>query len=60
VVTKTHQLAVKQMTFSYWQIDMVQIKEIFLEKNKQTLWKWISDDTSGDYKELLLALVGKN
>ena len=48
------------MTFSYWQIDMVQIKEIFLEKNKQTLWKWINDDTSGDYKELLLALVGKN
>ncbi|CAG2194583.1 ANXA7_11 [Mytilus edulis] len=42
------------------QIDMVQIKEIFLEKNKQTLWNWIKDDCSGDYKALLQRIVGKN
>lgn len=42
------------------EIDMVQIKKEFLEMNKQTLWKWIQDDTSGDYRKLLCAIVGKN
>jgi annexin A7/11 len=39
---------------------MVQIKQYFLEENKQTLWKWLEDDCSGDYKKLLQAIVGKN
>ncbi|CAG2194581.1 unnamed protein product [Mytilus edulis] len=30
------------------EIDMVQIKKHFLENNKQTLWKWLQDDCSGD------------
>ncbi|XP_076073044.1 annexin A13-like [Mytilus galloprovincialis] len=42
------------------EIDMVQIKEIFLEKNKQTLWNWIKDDCSGDYKALLQRIVGRD
>ncbi len=42
------------------QIDLVQIKACFLELTKQTLWKWIKDDTSGDYGKLLRAMVGKN
>lgn len=42
------------------EIDMVQIKKCFLELTKQTLWRWIKDDTSGDYKKLLQALVGKD
>ena len=42
------------------EIDMVQIKQYFLEENKQTLWKWLEDDCSGDYKKLLQAIVGKN
>jgi annexin A7/11 len=42
------------------EMDMVQIKECFLEKYKQTLWNFIKDDTSGDYRKLLLGLVGKN
>uniref|UniRef100_A0A1I8HSY7 Annexin n=1 Tax=Macrostomum lignano TaxID=282301 RepID=A0A1I8HSY7_9PLAT len=42
------------------EIDMVQIKKCFLELTKQTLWRWIKNDTSGDYKKLLQALVGKD
>jgi len=39
---------------------MVQIKACFLEKYKQTLWNFIKDDTSGDYKKVLLAVVGRD
>ena len=38
--------------------DMVQIKEAFHKNYNESLAKWIEDDTSGDYKDLLLALVG--
>ena len=38
--------------------DMVQIKEAFHRNYNESLAKWIEDDTSGDYKNLLLALVG--
>lgn len=44
----------------FFQIDMVQIKQCFLEMTKQTLYNWIKDDTSGDYKKILLAIVGKD
>ncbi|CAH1776035.1 unnamed protein product [Owenia fusiformis] len=39
--------------------DMVQIKEEFQKQYKGTLAEWIIDDTSGDYKETLLALIGE-
>ncbi|XP_064624237.1 annexin A5-like [Lineus longissimus] len=42
------------------EIDMVQIKQCFLELTKKTLWKWIKEDTSGDYKKILQAIVGKD
>jgi len=42
------------------EIDMVQIKSCFLNKYKQTLWNFIKDDTSGDYKKVLLAIVGRD
>ncbi|ELU09600.1 hypothetical protein CAPTEDRAFT_184779 [Capitella teleta] len=42
------------------EIDMVQIKQCFLEKYKQTLWNFIKDDTSGDYRKLLCGIVGRN
>ena len=42
------------------QIDMVQIKACFLEQYKQTLWKFIENDCSGDYRKLLQAIVGMN
>ena len=39
------------------QIDLEQIKQCFLEITGQTLWKWIHDDTSGDYRKLLCGIV---
>ena len=40
------------------QIDMVEIKEKFVEMYKKPLGKFIEGDCSGDYKKILLALVG--
>ena len=42
------------------QIDMVQIKQCFLELTKKTLWKWLQEDTSFNFKKLLQAIVGRN
>ncbi|OWF40346.1 annexin A13-like [Mizuhopecten yessoensis] len=42
------------------EIDMEQIKAAFLEETKQTLWNWINDDCSGDYKKLLQGIVGRD
>ena len=39
---------------------MVEIKQEFLNRYHKTLYKMIEGDTSGDYKKLLLALVGRN
>lgn len=42
------------------QVDLVEIKTAFLEKYHKTLYKMIEGDTSGDYRRLLLAVVGRN
>ncbi|KAK0049189.1 annexin A7 [Biomphalaria pfeifferi] len=42
------------------EIDMVQIKECFLKLTNKTLWRWIKEDTSFNFKKLLQAIVGKN
>lgn len=39
------------------EIDMGDIKEEFMKANGKSLEDWISSDTSGDYKKMLLALV---
>ncbi|KAH3873452.1 hypothetical protein DPMN_036687 [Dreissena polymorpha] len=41
------------------EIDLQDIKEVYLSKYRKTLGTSISSDTSGDYKRLLLALVGQ-
>ena len=41
------------------QIDLVEIKEVFLQKYHLTLYKMIEDECSGDYKKLLLTVVGE-
>ena len=40
------------------QIDLQDIKDVYLSKHKKTLESAVASDTSGDYKRLLLALVG--
>ncbi|XP_071813657.1 annexin A4-like isoform X2 [Apostichopus japonicus] len=42
------------------EIDLVEIKTAFLQMYHKTLYKMIEGDTSGDYKKLLLALVGSS
>jgi len=41
------------------EVDMVQIKEAFKKKYGKTLGSFIEGDCSGDYKKLILALVGE-
>ncbi|CAL8091811.1 unnamed protein product [Calicophoron daubneyi] len=40
------------------EIDMFLIKKEFYEENGKNLESWIMDDTSGDYKKVLLVLLG--
>ena len=47
-------------TSAYSQVDLVEIKQSFLQKYHKTLYKMIEGDCSGDYKKLLLALVKMN
>ncbi|CAB4031396.1 Annexin A7 [Paramuricea clavata] len=42
------------------ELDLVEIKQEFLNRYHKTVYKMIEGDTSGDYKKLLLALVGRN
>lgn len=42
------------------EIDMVQIKQEFLQMTKKTLWRYIKEDTSFNVKKILQALVGKD
>lgn len=41
------------------EIDLVQIKQMFSQMYQKTLSKRIASDTSGDYRRLLLAIVGQ-
>ena len=46
---------------AYFQIDLVEIKEMFLTQYGMTLGDYIKDDTSGAYRDLLLRIVdGEN
>lgn len=42
------------------EIDMVQIKQEFLNMTQKSLWRWIKEDTSFNFKEILCALVGRD
>ncbi|XP_050400567.1 annexin A7 [Patella vulgata] len=56
----TKDSALIRLIVSRSEIDMVQIKECFLKLTDQTVWKWLENDCSGDYRKLLQALVGLN
>lgn len=47
-----------RIVVSRCEIDMVEIKAKFMEMYKKTLGKFIDGDCSGDYKRILMALVG--
>ena len=40
------------------EVDLVEIKEAFIQKYNKTLGKMIETDTSGDYKKVLIKIVG--
>ncbi|KAJ7383656.1 hypothetical protein OS493_026842 [Desmophyllum pertusum] len=42
------------------EVDLVEIKTAFLQKYHKTMYKMIQGDCSGDYKKLLLTVVGMN
>jgi len=42
------------------EIDLEDIKAEFLKRYGQSLVSWIEDDTSGDYRKLLLRIIGGN
>jgi len=41
------------------EIDLVEIKEFFATKNHKSLARYIEEDCSGDYKKLLVEMVGE-
>ncbi|XP_060553939.1 annexin A7-like isoform X2 [Ruditapes philippinarum] len=41
------------------EVDLQDIKEVYLSKYKKTLATAVSSDTSGDYKRILLAVIGQ-
>nr|XP_054774895.1 uncharacterized protein LOC129283083 [Lytechinus pictus]XP_054774896.1 uncharacterized protein LOC129283083 [Lytechinus pictus]XP_054774897.1 uncharacterized protein LOC129283083 [Lytechinus pictus] len=48
----------KRIVISRAEVDMLNIKGEFQSAYQQSLGQFIADDTSGDYKKILLALVG--
>jgi len=42
------------------EVDLEEIKSEFLNKYGETLAKWVEDDTSGDFRKLLLKIIGDN
>ena len=42
------------------EVELVEIKQAFLDLYHKTLYTMIKGDTSGDYRKLLLAIVGRN
>ena len=49
-----------RIVVSRCEVDMVEIKEEFMKLYKKSLGTMIKGDTSGDYKRLLIALVGED
>jgi len=47
-----------RLVVSRCEIDMEEIKQEFLKKYNKSLARMIESDTSGDYKKILVKLVG--
>ena len=48
------------IVFLIFKVELVEIKQAFLDLYHKTLYTMIKGDTSGDYRKLLLAIVGRN
>merc|ERR1719499_2876032 len=48
-----------QLVVERCEIDAKEIKVAFAEIDGKTMAEWIKDDTSGDYRNALLALIGE-
>lgn len=55
----TDDAALLRVIITRCECDMVQIKEAFQKNYGGSLAEWIKDDTSGDYMDALLALIGE-
>jgi len=53
-------LCVTKFGFVYVQIDLKQISKTFQKTYGKTLQDFIKGDCSGDYRKLLLAVLGNN
>lgn len=56
----TDDKALIRILVSRSEIDLENVKAEFLKKYGETLANWVEDDTSGDYKKLLLKIIGGN
>jgi len=54
----TDEWALTRVVTTRAEVDMQQIKEQYHKRNSVPLDRAIANDTSGDYKKMLLALVG--
>ena len=52
--------ALIRLVVSRSEIDLAEIKQVFLASYGKTLSSWIEADVSGDYRKLLVAIVGPN
>lgn len=54
----TDETALTRVVVSRAEVDMMHIKDMYLDIYKTTIDKDLNSDTSGDYKSFLLTLVG--
>ncbi len=39
-------------------IDLPEIKRVFLQKYKKSLYEWVKSEISGDYRKIMLEIIG--
>ncbi|KAL3316601.1 Annexin A6 [Cichlidogyrus casuarinus] len=54
----TDDASLQRVVITRCEIDMVQIKIAFEKEYGKSLGEWIKDDTSGDFRRILLVLIG--
>jgi len=57
---RTDEDALTRVVVTRAEVDMKHIKEVYAKRTSKTLEQAIASDTSGDYREFLLTLIGKD